>query len=64
MDWILFGIVTLLILSIIWFFIEHKRDFRKNQDFFDEYLENQRKLKFNSRARENRYAMKGSKLIK
>ncbi len=50
MDWILFGIAALLILSIIWFILEYKRDLRKDREIFDEYLEKQRKIKF-SRGR-------------
>jgi hypothetical protein len=58
MGWALFGITGLLILSIVWFIIQHKRDLRKDQEIFDKHLENQRKLKFNRRGRGNRYANK------
>lgn len=43
MDSTLFVIIALLILSIIWFIIKHKKDLRKDQQIFNEYLENQRK---------------------
>ncbi len=51
----LFGIVTIIIFTIIWFIIKYKRDLRKDQEIFDEYLKNHRKLKFNRRSRGNRY---------
>lgn len=63
MDWALFGIITLLILSIIWFIIVLKRDLRKDQEIFDEYLENNRRLKFNRRGKSNRHIRKDSKLL-
>jgi hypothetical protein len=49
MDWILITIVVLPILSTIWFIVQYKRDKRKNQQIFDEYLEQQRKVRFDSR---------------
>lgn len=63
MNWILFGIVALLILSIIWFVIEYKRDLRKDKEIFDEYLENQRKIKFGKRGRGIRHSKKDSRLF-
>lgn len=58
MDWILVSIVVLLILSIIWFIMEYKKDLRKDKEIFDEHLENQRRIKFNRRGRDVKYSKK------
>jgi hypothetical protein len=49
MDLILVTIAVLLILTIIWLIVQFKSDMRKDQQIFDDYLEQQRKVKFNRR---------------
>jgi uncharacterized protein YxeA len=49
MDWILYGIVSVLILAIACFVLFHKRNAQKDQKIFDQYLENQRNVKFTKR---------------
>lgn len=63
MAWILFGIVTLLMLSIFWFITGYRRDLRKDQEVFDEYLENQRKMKFSKRDRGRPHSKKDGQLF-
>ncbi|MCW3110072.1 MAG: hypothetical protein JWQ09_4578 [Segetibacter sp.] len=63
MVWILFGIVTLLILSIIWFILQYRKDVRKDQEIFDEYLKNQKGPECAKRGRGIMYSKKGNSLF-
>jgi hypothetical protein len=47
MDSILATIAVLLILANIWLIVQYKSDMRKDQQIFEDYLEQQRKVKFN-----------------
>ncbi|MDO9373282.1 MAG: hypothetical protein Q7T76_02630 [Ferruginibacter sp.] len=46
--------VLLLIGAIAWAFIEHRKQKREDDAIFGEYLDNQRKLKFENRGRQLR----------
>ena len=48
---VLAAIAILLILAVIWVVIKHKRDLRKDNKIFDEYMQKQREIKFNRRGR-------------
>ena len=63
MEVILFGIVALLVLCTVWFFIRYQRDVREDEKIFDEYLENQRKIKYNKIGRGVRQSKKRKSLI-
>jgi hypothetical protein len=44
MNWILFAITTLLIISSAWFFFQHKNEERRDRKIFEEYLRKSRKI--------------------
>lgn len=54
----LIAIVTLLVISMIWFIIEYRKESRKDRKIFNEYLENQRRSKFNRRGSGIKYSKK------
>ncbi len=49
MNWIFFGIVTMLVLLLAWVIRENKRESRKDQEIFDESLANQSNLRLTRR---------------
>jgi len=51
MQWIFFLFLVLLVSAIAWAIIEYRNEQRKDEAIFDEYLENQRKLKFTNRGK-------------
>ncbi len=64
MEWILVLILSLLVLSAVWFIIQYNRDLCKNREIFDEYLERQRDIKLGRRGRGIRQSKKESHLFK
>jgi TM2 domain-containing membrane protein YozV len=51
MDWIIIAIIILIVLLIIWAALESKKDQKKNEQFFNEYLDNKRRIKYQRRSR-------------
>ncbi len=47
MEWTVILIGTLLVFSMLWLIIVYKRELGKDRKLFDEYLEKQRRIKFN-----------------
>jgi hypothetical protein len=58
MDWIIIAIILLVFLTIIWGVSERKKDQRKNEQFFNEYLDNKRRIKLQRRSRRHRLLQK------
>jgi hypothetical protein len=44
MNWILFAITTLLIISSAWFFFQYRKEGRRDRQIFDEYVRKSRKI--------------------
>ncbi|WP_165958266.1 hypothetical protein [Segetibacter sp. 3557_3] len=55
MNWLLIAILVLLVMSVIGLLVKQLFDRRKDRKIFDEYLENQRTLKFHQRTRNSRH---------
>ena len=51
-------IVSILVVSVIWFLIQYKRDLRNDQEIIDEYVKNKRKIIFTKRGRGIRHSKK------
>lgn len=51
MQWIFILFIILVIGAISWAFVELRRERREEEAIFNQYLDNQRKLKFSNRGK-------------
>ena len=51
MQWIFIFFIILVICAISWAIIELRRERREDEAIFNQYLDNQRKLKFSNRGK-------------
>jgi hypothetical protein len=54
MDWMIVAIIISILLLITWGVSERKKDQRKNEQFFNEYLDKKRRIKLQRRSRRNK----------